>query len=475
MKKMTFDREKSIFLTVKTVGMRPAGSQTNKFETATRIAIGVNVHISCGRLVTSKSMIAWLVQEYIVKKAWPVVVSWTWMDGEWRLPFDKFVGAAIRTLPSFRLRLGRAKVAIDEQAHVNFVLDKIIWYIWKEEGELVIRHKSSFPFMMNGTMKWVELPQHGDVPPPRSSHSITAIGGNVSNQTLILWGGEHSPRVPVSPDTFIYGVETGVWRRIEGAQAPPPRVAHAAAAIETSPHFYIHGGRTQVAEASTLSDLYRFDLGRGSWEEIAPASSATRPCGRNYHAAASMGKNLYIFGGCGNSGRLADLWRFDSGAGTWEELPYNSAIKGRGGAGLVAAGNSVYVIGGFTGQEAGDMHRFDLVSGRWEEISRGGDFDRFTPRSVFGYGVAGSNILMFGGEVDPSDKGHAGAGQFSADTFALDMSNHTLSTMTPWVGQPPCPRGWMASTSLSSQGLVISGGVDNNNARLGDLFILQSD
>lgn len=45
MKKMTFDREKSIFLTVKTVGMRPAGSQTNKFETATRIAIGVNVHI----------------------------------------------------------------------------------------------------------------------------------------------------------------------------------------------------------------------------------------------------------------------------------------------------------------------------------------------------------------------------------------------------------------------------------------------
>lgn len=28
--------------------------------------------------------------------------------------------------------------------------------------------------------------------------------------------------------------------------------------------------------------------------------------------------------------------------------------------------------------------------------------------------------VLFGGEVDPSDKGHAGAGQFSSSTFCLD-------------------------------------------------------
>jgi hypothetical protein len=140
----------------------------------------------------------------------------------------------------------------------------------------------------------------------------------------------------------------------------------------------------------------------------------------------------------------------------------------------VAAGNSIYIIGGFTGQEAGDIHRFDLVSGRWEEISTGENRE-FTPRSVFGHGVVGSNILIYGGEVDPSDMGHAGAGEFSADTFSLDIEkNHHLSTITA-TGHQPCPRGWMASTSLGTRGLVISGGVDNSNARLGDLYILHSD
>ena len=30
--------------------------------------------------------------------------------------------------------------------------------------------------------------------------------------------------------------------------------------------------------------------------------------------------------------------------------------------------------------------------------------------------------VLFGGEVDPSDKGHAGAGQFSNDTYCYDYS-----------------------------------------------------
>lgn len=197
-----------------------------------------------------------------------------------------------------------------------------------EQGDVIRKSSTSFQRFLS-MMKWTELPQHGDVPLPRSSHSITAVGKNdcdLSKQVLVLWGGEHSPRVPVSSDTYIYVMETGQWRKITDGCAPQPRVAHVAAAIEADQHVYLHGGRTQVAESSTLSDLYRFDLGRGSWETIVPAPGA-RPCGRNYHAAASMGKNFYIFGGCGSSGRLADLWRFDSGAGSWEELPSNNAIK----------------------------------------------------------------------------------------------------------------------------------------------------
>ena len=35
--------------------------------------------------------------------------------------------------------------------------------------------------------------------------------------------------------------------------------------------------------------------------------------------------------------------------------------------------------------------------------------------------------VLFGGEVDPSDKGHAGAGQFSNDTFCLDPVRRTTT------------------------------------------------
>ena len=43
-------------------------------------------------------------------------------------------------------------------------------------------------------------------------------------------------------------------------------------------------------------------------------------------------------------------------------------VQGRGGAGLVAsaAGDALFVIGGFAGHELNDVHRFDLVTRTWD-------------------------------------------------------------------------------------------------------------
>lgn len=49
-----------------------------------------------------------------------------------------------------------------------------------------------------------------------------------------------------------------------------------------------------------------------------------------------QGTCLYVFGGCGESGRLADLWEFDTATNTWRQLPISDAIKvirGREGVG----------------------------------------------------------------------------------------------------------------------------------------------
>lgn len=170
------------------------------------------------------------------------------------------------------------------------------------------------------TMRWSKLQQGGEVPQPRSSHSITSLGDGF----LAVWGGEHAPRVPLPTELYLYDLKTSTWKVACGAAgAPTERVAHAAAAINGT--LYIHGGRTEVAEESTLGDLHAFDFATATWRQLAP--SGPTPAARNYHAAITSGTSFYILGGCTKAGRVADLWRYDTVTGTWEEQPSSIAIK----------------------------------------------------------------------------------------------------------------------------------------------------
>jgi N-acetylneuraminic acid mutarotase len=203
---------------------------------------------------------------------------------------------------------------------------------------------------------------------------------------------------------------------------------------------------------------------------------------------------MFISGGCGGTlsegggtRRLADLWRYDTNSNTWEELPSPEGCLGRGGPGFVALDGSLWVIGGFTGREASDIHRFDMAANSWETnitvTSADHDQPAFTGRSVFGRGghdcsTAGcghaGHLLVFGGEIDPSDLGHAGAGDFSNTTYCMDPKTRTWHTVLTSNGDdqyyPGC-RGWAASCELSNRGVIVSGGMDNENKRLDDLYL----
>ena len=222
------------------------------------------------------------------------------------------------------------------------------------------------------------------------------------------------------------------------------------------------------------------------------------------------------------------------------------------------------MLGGFSGRELGDCLAFDTASRRWRAAPE------IPPRSVFGAAVHvcsskdaaghghghgaegteggggvggggggdgcghGGHVLLFGGEVDPSTQGHAGAGGFSGEvcpalprpnpplgstassrpclyphtapappqkqtarqTLSLSLSHthtHALATIKqvfcldpsaagaaahalhpspdPEHGAP-CPRGWFAAAAVNG-GLVVVGGVDVGNARLGDVWELR--
>lgn len=145
------------------------------------------------------------------------------------------------------------------------------------------------------------------------------------------------------------------------------------------------------------------------------------------------------------------------------------------------------MVGGFCGRELGDHHAFDTAADAW--CAAGScpcQAEALPPRSVFGVHViappSGKALLVaFGGEVDPSDKGHEGAGQFAGDVLLCDPSEPLQWSRVPVSGaQAPCPRGWYASAGPlpagapggMAGGVVVHGGLNVDNERLDDMFVL---
>lgn len=231
----------------------------------------------------------------------------------------------------------------------------------------------------------------------------------------------------------------------------------------------------------SLGDLYVFDTRTSAWSLVDSGGSGATPQARSYHAMTSVGTDLYVFGGCGEGGRLNDLHRYDTAARTWQALPVSSTIAGRGGSCLTATadGKSLLVVAGFCGHELSDLHRFDLAAGSWDCPSCCNSNAGLPSRSVFGTAVHrcgggcshADHIVAFGGEIDPSDKGHAGAGDFTDEAFCLH-AGHGWHKLEAGGTRKPCPRGWFASAALPDGRMVVHGGLDNANERLGDMFAL---
>ena len=79
-----------------------------------------------------------------------------------------------------------------------------------------------------------------------------------------------------------------------------------------------------MGEGST-NELYRLDLSSHTWSQVAATGPLPEP--RSFHAMVSVREKLYVFGGCGTSGRLSDLHSFDCEGGSWEQLASSEAIK----------------------------------------------------------------------------------------------------------------------------------------------------
>lgn len=309
-----------------------------------------------------------------------------------------------------------------------------------------------------------QLKQKGTGPGARSSHAIALVGNKV-----YAFGGEFEPRVPVDNHLYVFDLHTLTWSIQEASgEAPPPRVGVAMAAV--GPIIYFFGGRD--ATHQELNELYCFNTWTNQWKLL--SSGETSPENRSYHSIAADSQNVYVFGGCGVDGRLNDLWAYNVVDQKWIKFPSpGEACKGRGGPGLEVVEGKIWVVYGFTGEEADDVYCFDIAKGEWKEVETKGE--KPSARSVFSTAVVGKQIVIFGGEVDPSDLGHMGAGCFTGEAYGLDTETFEWRKWEDGVGteEHPGPRGWCAFAAGSrdgKEGLLVYGGNSPSNDRLDDIF-----
>ena len=118
--------------------------------------------------------------------------------------------------------------------------------------------------------RWEKLEVEGDGPGERSSHCVSAVGGRV-----YVLGGEKEARVPLPMNMFSFdaGASKLEWKVAEPGQgSPPSRNAHAQAVLGTD--IYVHGGRQGVdIGEKALSDLWKYDTLRASWQNIRTSDS----------------------------------------------------------------------------------------------------------------------------------------------------------------------------------------------------------
>mmetsp|Transcript_22258 Transcript_22258/g.26430 ORF Transcript_22258/g.26430 Transcript_22258/m.26430 type:complete len:377 (+) Transcript_22258:130-1260(+) len=356
-------------------------------------------------------------------------------------------------------------------------------------------------------------PQHG-MPCERSSHGLSMVQ---KGKCMILYGGEQIARTPLEPSQAAWAADANdgawTWRRIvshHDTNGPPARIAHAQTVYDDSV-VYVFGGRAGVTMGErAMNDLWKLDCSRGpgteTWSMVTPdlVNGDAPPEERSFHKILCVGSNLYVFGGCSANGRLSDIHMFDIIANTWTNIGASTLLKGRGGPNFMTFSSETMnesqtqdfdeakipqyvptmlgVIAGFSGEESNDGHLFNLSSAAWEGAGMANQLEGLRPRSVCvsaSFPSTGVSVI-FGGEVDPSQKGHEGAGGFENDIVLLDESTAQYLTSIPASsGQWPETRGWSAGASMDDGNgigkLFIFGGLsgdDANPKRLNDLWCL---
>ena len=184
-----------------------------------------------------------------------------------------------------------------------------------DDGNLLISHGFTFEGRFDDTWSfdpatatWTDL---SPAPPARPlKRCLHEAVWNSDMHRMLLYGGCSSGFGPCPQgDLWAFDPATRIWTELKPATGPAARANPALIHDDRSGGTWLIDGLT---EAGYVADLWTLDLGgtTPTWSKSAPGGTVPEP--RASHDAALLDGDVWLFGGNGNTGALADLWVLES-------------------------------------------------------------------------------------------------------------------------------------------------------------------
>ena len=244
--------------------------------------------------------------------------------------------------------------------------------------------------------------------PPLPQPESDAVGVSLDGAIYLFGGGEGDA---IRRDAL--ELRGDRWTPVPDAELPAPRL-YANAAVEGG-WVYLLGGLPNAHDYTSASTTFwRWRPGEKGWQSLPDLPGP----GRINFAMASVGGEIYVFGGATGAGangvrNLNDAYRYNPGTRRWQRLPDLPVANRSWWA--VGLGHSALLLAGYTNDYASAVYRFIPGEGARAEgrLPRGlADIKFFR---------IGDRVVGTGGEAGPGIRGH-------------------------WTMEAPLPRGWTPGT-----------------------------
>ncbi|KAF4178029.1 hypothetical protein CNMCM8694_001968 [Aspergillus lentulus] len=325
------------------------------------------------------------------------------------------------------------------------------------------------------TGKWIKVL---DAEVLQRSSQVVAVVDNVAH----VFGGELRPREPRDNDVHTIvpngTSSTSTIAKPSTPEVPSPRVGSASTTLDKKIYLFSGRGGLAMSPIDEAGAVWEFTPQTSSWRLITPAS-AIQPPPRSYHCMTSDGTDtLYLHAGCPETGRLSDLWAFRLPTREWTPLA-SAPDPPRGGTSIAFADGALYRMNGFDGksEQGGCVDVYSPEANTWSSYEfvadgvRGPEARSVSALLPVRIGGRVALVTLFG-ERDPSALGHQGAGKMLDDVWVFDVEDRSWRRVDVQGAERPCARGWFAADVLDEDAIVVQGGLDESNGRLGDVWIL---